>query len=86
MGAPLFSIVNTETPAEWAGTVTPSDTTVFSVKPRALYIGGNGNCSLLMADGDTVVFVGLTAGSILPIRCNRVNATGTTATNIVALY
>jgi hypothetical protein len=41
---------------------------------------------VLMASGQTVTFVGVAAGSVLPIRVARVNSTNTTATNIVALY
>jgi hypothetical protein len=33
----------------------------------------------------TVTFVGLLAGSILPVRVSRVNNTSTTATSIVAI-
>ena len=64
--------------------VTPHDTTELAVVTRALYVGGAGNVSLLMGDGTTVILSGVTAGSMLPIRVRRVNATSTTATNIVA--
>lgn len=54
---------------------------------RALYIGGGGTAVLLLDDGvNTCTFPGLLAGTILPVRCVRVNATNTTATNIVALF
>lgn len=55
--------------------------------PRALYIGGAGNLTVDMADGDTdVAFLGVQQGQILDIQVSRVKATGTTATNIVALF
>lgn len=67
--------------------VTPHATNAISPVPRALYIGGAGDVALRAAgDGADVTFVGLTAGSILPVRAQYVRATGTTATNIVALY
>jgi hypothetical protein len=73
-------------PAYDAEAVTPSNTTLFTREARALYIGGDGNAVVLTAAGNAVTFSGLTAGTILPIRCRRVNSTSTTATNIVALF
>jgi hypothetical protein len=68
-------------------TVTPSDSARFASAARALYIGGAGNVSVVPANnGSSVVFLGVVAGSILPVRCLGVNATNTTATNIVALF
>lgn len=67
--------------------VTPNDSTDFTLGTcRALYVGGAGDVSIVDLGGETVVFVGALAGSVLPIQTARVNATGTTATNIVALY
>ena len=73
-------------PAEGAVAVTPSDSTDLTYMARALYIGGAGNVNVDVADGTTVVFAGLSAGTILPVRVKRVRSTSTTATNIVALY
>lgn len=73
-------------PAEGAVAVTPSDSTDLTYMARALYIGGAGSVNVDVADGTTVVFAGLAAGTILPVRVKRVRATSTTATNIVALY
>lgn len=86
MAAPGFSVVSNPNPAEYAAAVTASDTTSFDNLTRGLYIGGAGNVSVYLADGTTVVFYGAVAGSIIPVRAKRVNSTGTTATNIVALY
>lgn len=74
-----------DSPATRALAVTPSDSTALTLFPRALYIGGAGAVSVLTLGGDTVTFSGLAAGQILPVRVQRVNATGTTATNIVAM-
>ena len=65
--------------------VTPSDSTDLGAV-RALFVGGAGNISVL-AQGDTspVVFT-VPAGTILPIFASKVYATGTDATNIVAMY
>jgi hypothetical protein len=66
--------------------VTPSDTApIKGGMARALFIGVTGNVSVVNENGVAVVFKGVVAGSILPIVTNRVNATGTTATDIVAL-
>lgn len=67
--------------------VTPSDTVNYDGQDaRGLYIGGAGDVSLLTAAGKTVLFTGVLAGSILPIRHKRVNSTSTTATDLVALF
>ena len=67
--------------------VTPNDSTDLALGTcRALYIGTGGDVSIVDLGGETVVFVGALAGSILPIQTARVNATGTTAGDIVALY
>jgi hypothetical protein len=52
---------------------------------RALYVGTTGNISVRMADGQSVVFTAVAVG-IFPIQVDRVNATNTTASNIVAMY
>lgn len=65
--------------------VTKSDATVFPVGTAGLYIGGAGNVAVTMASGDAVTFLGVLAGTVLPIECVQVLATDTTATNIVAL-
>jgi hypothetical protein len=75
-----------DSPALNAEAVTPSDSVSLTNDSRALYIGVGGDVSVLMSGGTSVTFVGLLAGSILPIRANRVNATSTTATDIVSLY
>lgn len=85
----MVSSVNIEAsslPANEAEAVTKSDTTKLTGMARALYVGGAGNASLLMGDGTSILFSGLSAGTILPVRFRRVNSTDTTATLMVALY
>jgi hypothetical protein len=65
--------------------VTPSDTVNFG-QARALYVGGAGNVAVVDLDGTAVTYVGVPAGTFLPVQCKRVNATSTTATSIVALF
>jgi len=75
-----------DSPALNAEAVTPSDSVSLTNDSRGLFVGGAGNISVLMSGGTSVTFTGVVAGSILPIRVNRVNATSTTATDIVSLY
>lgn len=74
-------------PAWNAAAVTPNDSADLTFTTRGLYIGGAGDVKVDMAsDGSAVTFVGCLAGTILPIRAERVYDTDTTATNIVALW
>lgn len=68
-----------------AAAVTPSDTNNIRTS-RGLYVGGAGNIVVDMAYGTTITFVGVQAGTVLPLQVTRVYSTNTTATNIVALY
>ncbi len=65
--------------------VTPSDGADLASIAGALYIGGAGNLSLILADDSAAVTFNAAAGDILRLKVKRVRATGTTATNIVAL-
>ncbi len=67
-------------------TVTTSDTIDFHALTRAVYVGGAGTIVARMADGMTLTFVGAPVGTVLPISVAGINATGTTATNLVALW
>ena len=77
-----------QAPASNGFAITPSNATIFAQYTRAIYIGGDGNISVRLADMETshVDFVGVKAGTVLPIRARMVRATDTTATNIVGLY
>ncbi|WP_210316677.1 spike base protein, RCAP_Rcc01079 family [Agrobacterium tumefaciens] len=66
--------------------MTPSDSVDLTYLTRALYVGGDGTVVAVDANGTAVSFVGVVAGTILPIRVSRVNSTSTTATNIVAMW
>lgn len=72
-------------PAGRAEAVTPSDSTDLTYLSRALWIGVAGNVAVTMASGDAVTFVGVAAGTLLPVRVSRVKSTGTTATSLVAV-
>lgn len=73
--------------ATGAVAVTTSDSTDLARgATKALYIGGAGNVAVITSGGDTITFTAITVGSFHPISVKRVLATGTTATNIVAVY
>lgn len=69
----------------WAA-ITPSDTVDITRPTNAILIGGTGDVAAVMQNGSVVTLKTLPAGACVPIACRRVNATGTTATNLVALY
>ena len=71
------------TPAGRGIAVVPSDSTVLE-PTRALWIGGEGNLSLVGADGVTYLLTAVPVG-LLPVAVTKVRSTGTTATLIIAL-
>lgn len=66
--------------------ITKSDTTIYERRIDAVYVGGAGDVAVVTAQGTTLTFSGMTAGSILPVRCRQVMSTNTTATNLVGLF
>ena len=67
-----------------ASAITPSNTVEFQ-GPVVVYVGVTGNMAVKTAAGDEVTFIGVQAGSVLPVRVKQVKSTGTTATNLLAL-
>jgi hypothetical protein len=64
--------------------VTPSDTTVLDCE--AFYVGTAGSIAVVpKRGGAAVTLTGCLAGTVYPIACAKIMATGTTASNIVAL-
>ncbi|RWO34743.1 MAG: hypothetical protein EOS10_00115 [Mesorhizobium sp.] len=63
--------------------VTPSDAT--AIKADALYVGVTGNVAVVTWRDTTLTFVGVPAGTVIPITCKKVMSTNTTATSIVGL-
>ncbi len=73
-------------PGENAVAVSKSDVTVLTTT-RFLYVGGTGNVAVTMVGtGAAIVFKLVPAGTMLPVRVTKVLSTGTTATNIVAIW
>ena len=51
-----------------------------------LYVGTGGDLKVLTSGGDEVTFVGVGSGSFIPVNCIQVFNTGTTASDIIALW
>ena len=78
-------------PARSFAAVTPHDSTDFAGgAAAALFVGVGGDVVVVgVEDSDGAVvetFKNVASGTILPVRCRRVNATSTTATDFKALY
>jgi hypothetical protein len=64
--------------------ITLNDTA--QVRCSAIYVGGAGNLAVTTEGGDNVTLNGLTAGSLIPLACSVLKSSGSTATNILALF
>ncbi len=71
--------------ADHAAVVTPDDNTDLSVTPRALLIGTGGDLAVITRGGQSLTIPNAPAG-VLPVRVKRVLSTGTTATDITAIW
>lgn len=74
-----------EQPFQKAAAVTPDNDGTIDMTD-AIYVGGTGAMKVRMLSGAEVTFTGVPAGTVLRIQCDKVFATGTAATAIVALY
>jgi hypothetical protein len=82
-----MSVQKSTSPSGNFAAVTPSDVAdIPAGQCRGLYVGGDGDVSVVSEAGDSVVFKLAKAGMVLPVITRRVNATGTTASDLVALY
>lgn len=67
--------------------VTPNDNADLAVTARALYVGVGGDVAFIaFNDSSAQTWVGVTAGTIIPMYVKRVMSTNTTATSILGLY
>lgn len=73
-------------PAENMAAVTPHDTTALAEPCRALYVGTAGNVKIKTIMNQDITLVGAAAGTIYPVRAILVFSTGTTASDIVAIF
>jgi len=70
---------------EWVALTDATLTTFGAALPRAIYVGVAGDVHVLDSDGTTVIFIGVPAGTFMPIRPTAI-AAATTATDVVALF
>lgn len=69
-----------------AETITPHDTNNISRGAcNGIYVGVSGDVAVAHLDGTVQLYKTVPIG-ILPVIATRVNSTGTTATNLLALY
>ena len=54
--------------------------------PDAIHVGVAGNVTIVDMGGNTTTLTGCLAGVRYPVRATKIMATGTTATNLTALY
>ena len=74
-------------PARRALAIVPSDSDALADIPKALYVGTGGNIIMRGAGGSgDQLWKNVPDGSILPFRAQFVRATGTTASDLLALY
>lgn len=66
--------------------VTPNDSADLARVSRGLWVGTSGDVAVVMRDGGELTLHALAEGVAHPIRVRRVKSSGTTATNIRALY
>lgn len=71
--------------ADGAAIVT-HDTNELPSYSRQIYCGGAGDIKLITVGGTTLTFKAVPVGTLLPVRAKLVFATGTTATNLVAIW
>lgn len=75
-----------DSPAANGAAVTPNDSTDLATVARALWVGTGGAVALVTVGGSDITLSGVPSGTLLPVRAARVKSTGTTASNIVALW
>ena len=78
-----------EAPASDSETVTPHDTDELRFVSRSLYIGVSGAVAVYPVGESTkltsVIYKNVPVG-VLPVRVNRVLSTGTSASEIIAMW
>ena len=83
--------VNLDSPLGDAFVITANDNAnaIFSQPTRGLYVGTGGNINLTLYGqiaNTNLILYNVPNGELLPLRVLAVNATSTTANNLVGLY
>src|SRR4030095_15904336 len=66
--------------------ITPSNAVDLGEVTDGILVGGAGDSAAVMQNGAVVTLKNMPGGAWVPIAARRINATGTTATDLVALY
>ena len=80
-----FERITREMPARNAAAVTTHNSNDLPVVARSLWVGGEGDINVIFADDTNPVTLKGVVG-LVPFSVKRVRTTGTTATDIVALW
>ncbi len=77
-------------PAVVHSAITPHNSNTLTnpngtLRCRAVYVGGEGDLSMIDVEGNTVTWAAVPGGTVLPFGPRIVRATGTTATNLVCI-
>lgn len=60
--------------------------TLYLNEGAVLYVGTGGNVAVETIGGDSITLTGVVSGSFLPIMVRKVKVTGTSASDIIALW
>lgn len=76
-------------PGERVAAVVPSNTADLTETPKALYVGTGGDIAMIgdneVAGTAATVWRNVPSGAVVPFRPRRIMATGTTASDILAI-
>lgn len=80
----FLSAANTA-PAEDCFAITPHDTNALAEVVRAIWVGTGGDLEIVTPAGNTVVFLNVPSGSLIPARAIIVKDDNTDADDLVGL-
>jgi hypothetical protein len=63
--------------------ITPHNSTNFAKRARAVYVGVGGDIAFVDELNNAVILKNVPQGAVVPMECTRINAAGTTATDLV---
>lgn len=73
-------------PAIGGFAITKSDATVFSQPTKGLWVGSAGDVNVRFLDGTTGIIPSVPAGTLLPVRVDKVLSASTSAGSFFGLY
>ena len=74
-------------PATQLRAITPNDGADLGHPCRSIYVGTGGDIVVVAVDDSvSVTFTAVPQGTVLPVYAARVKSTGTTASNLIAMF